>query len=134
MRYRRLSKNGSHDTPDGGDFVFGNGGLDYLRDVPEAPGQAVLTRLRLFTPEWFLDIEEGTPHRTDILGKFTQTTWERAIRNRIRRTQGVISLDFFEAVYDRDSRKAIFNATISTIFGQAVIDNLAIEMLPLYGK
>ena len=40
MKYRKLTENG--------DYAFGRGGADMHADTPEAVGQAVLTRLRLF--------------------------------------------------------------------------------------
>ena len=53
MKYRKLTENG--------DYAFGRGGADMHADTPEAVGQAVLTRLRLFAGEWFVDLKEGTP-------------------------------------------------------------------------
>ena len=46
MKYRKLTENG--------DYAFGRGGADMHADTPEAVGQAVLTRLRLFAGEWFV--------------------------------------------------------------------------------
>ena len=50
MKYRKLTENG--------DYAFGRGGADMHADTPEAVGQAVLTRLRLFAGEWFVDLKE----------------------------------------------------------------------------
>ena len=49
MKYRKLTENG--------DYAFGRGGADMHADTPEAVGQAVLTRLRLFAGEWFVDLK-----------------------------------------------------------------------------
>ena len=63
MKYRKLTENG--------DYAFGRGGADMHADTPEAVGQAVLTRLRLFAGEWFVDLKEGTPYVPGVLGKHT---------------------------------------------------------------
>ena len=53
MKYRKLTENG--------DYAFGRGGADMHADTPEAVGQAVLTRLRLFAGDWFVDLKDGRP-------------------------------------------------------------------------
>lgn len=72
MRYRKLS--------DTGDYTLGHGPANFWRDVPQAPAQAVATRLRLLTGEWFLDLAEGTPYQTGVLGKHTQATYDPITR------------------------------------------------------
>lgn len=126
MRYRKLDSND--------DFTFGHGGTDYYQDIPEAPGQAALTRCRAFTYEWFLDILDGTPYNPQILGKYTRVTWERALKKRIRDTPGVLSLDLFETEIDEEKRIAKFNALLTTIYGQTTLNNVEISLLPMYGR
>ena len=75
MKYRKLTENG--------DYAFGRGGADMHADTPEAVGQAVLTRLRLFAGEWFVDLKEGTPYVPGVLGKHTQDTYDPVFRERI---------------------------------------------------
>ena len=77
MKYRKLTENG--------DYAFGRGGADMHADTPEAVGQAVLTRLRLFAGEWFVDLKEGTPYVPGVLGKHTQDTYDPVFRERILR-------------------------------------------------
>jgi hypothetical protein len=110
MRYRRL---------DNGDMTFGNQQGDFLRDTPETVGQAVMTRLRLWLEEWFLDITEGTPWQQAVLGKYTRKTIEPAIRSRILNTEGVTDIEAFETIIDSENRKVTINATINTLYGQA---------------
>ena len=52
MRYRKLDA--------AGDMTFGNGIGAFYVDIPEAPAQAVMTRLRMEQGEWFLDAKAGT--------------------------------------------------------------------------
>lgn len=111
MRYRRM-------TPEG-DYTFGLGKLNFLVDSSEAVAQAVMTRLRLLRGEWFLDVEEGTPYATEILGTNTRSTRDIAIRTRILATPGVIAMTAYASqLIDRNFS---VQATISTSFGETTI-------------
>lgn len=111
MRYRRLDADG--------DYSFGNGGKDFLVDSPEAIAQAVRTRLGLIEGEWFLDVTEGTPYETQILGTHSQTTRDIAIRDRILGTTGVKEI----IAYSSEVLGRAFSVTvaISTIYGATTI-------------
>lgn len=113
MRYRKLDANG--------DMTFGRGAADFWRDVPEAPAQAVQTRLFLRLGEWFLDTTDGTPYATQILGKHTAGTRDAAIRERIVGTEGVTSLDAYSSTFDPNTRAFAVQATISTAYGAITI-------------
>lgn len=113
MRYRKLDANG--------DMRFGHGQTDFYRDVPEAPAQAVQTRLFLRLGEWFLDTTDGTPWDTEILGAHTQNTRDAAIRERIEETAGVASLDAYSSTFDPNTRLFTVQATITTVYGTAKI-------------
>lgn len=113
MRYRKLDSSG--------DMVFGHGQTDFYRDVPEAPAQAVQTRLFLRLGEWFLDTTEGTPWDTEILGAHTQNTRDAALRERIEETAGVSSLDAYSSTFDPNTRLFAVQATITTVYGTAKV-------------
>lgn len=113
MRYRKLDANG--------DMMFGRGQADFWRDVPEAPAQAVKTRLFLRLGEWFLDTSDGTPWDTEILGAHTQNTRDAALRERIEGTTGVSSLDAYSSSYDPNTRSLSVSATVTTSYGAATI-------------
>jgi hypothetical protein len=113
MRYRTL-------TPTG-DYSFGAGGAQFLVDSPDAVAQAVETRLQLATGDWFLDVTEGTPYATDILGAGTATRYDAALRARILDTPGVAALVDYASTLDRSTRQLRVAATISTIYGNATI-------------
>ena len=114
MRYRKLDKNG--------DFVFGHGELDYHRDSPEAVAQAVMTRLKLWSGEWFLDNQEGTPWGVRVLGKHDAADYDPLIRLRILETPGVESLESYESSWEENSRRLAISATINTVYGQASLN------------
>ena len=113
MRYRKLSAVG--------DYTFGHQQADFYRDQPEAVAQAVQTRLGLFTGEWFLDTSDGTPWRTDVLGKYTQKAYDVVLKERILDTPGVRSIDAYSSTLDRQARKLSVQASISTIYGTATV-------------
>jgi hypothetical protein len=108
MRYRKLDADG--------DYVFGGQQADFYKDVPEVVAQAVLTRLRLFRGEWFLDLTEGTP-LDQIVGKYTAGTYDAAIRQRILTTQGVTALVAYSSNLNPDTRALSVAATITTQYG-----------------
>jgi len=110
MRYRELDPNG--------DYVF-MGNSPFLVNSPATVAQAVLTRLRLFTEEWFLDNRIGL-NKKMILGYRTALTRDLAVKRRILETQGVTRLTKYYSTVDvRDFRVV---ATIDTIYGPATID------------
>lgn len=120
MRYRKLSPTG--------DYVFGNGQSDFYRDVPEAVGQAVETRLLLWLGEWFLDITEGTLYLQGVLGKHLQSTADSTIKNRALGAQGMVGIPIYESEINVDTRAMAAQFSINTIYGptQIQIDNYRI--------
>ncbi len=115
MRYRTLSATG--------DYVFGQGTIEFLVDSPEAVAQAVQTRLLLMTGEWFLDSTEGTPYNTEILGEHTQGLYDQAIKERILDTPGVVAIIEYVSVVDQN-RNLIVAATISTQYGPTTVSQV----------
>ncbi len=113
MRYRRLDENG--------DYSFGRGAADFWVDVPDAPAQAVKTRLALWQGQWFLDTQEGMPWKTRVLGNRTADTRDPAIRAHVLGTQGVQRISDYSSALNRDTRAFSANLVIDTIYGRAVV-------------
>ena len=109
MRYRTLSPTG--------DYTFGQGGGNFLVNSPAAVLQAIDTRLKLATGEWFLDKTEGTPYSTEILGAGTENTRDLAFQERILETQGVVSISNYTSSFDARTRKFSFSVDVTTIYG-----------------
>lgn len=114
MRYRALSADG--------DYTFGNSQANFLVDSPEAVAQAVLTRLRLSRGEWFLDITEGMPWGTDVLGVDTATTRDAAVRDIILGTEGVTELVTYASQVE--GRSFSVQATINTRYGETTVEEV----------
>lgn len=110
MRVRKLD-------PDG-DYSFGRGRLDFHIDNPDGVAQSVKTRLELFTGEWFLDLQEGTPWYSDVLGNRNELSYGPVLRARILGTPGAKEIVQFADAFDREARVITVTATLDTIYGQ----------------
>lgn len=111
MRYRKLSPTG--------DYVFGHGSADFFINVPEAPAQAVETRLALLKGEWYLDTTDGTPYSTEILGYGTSRLRDQAIKSRIERTPNVTGISKYSS--ELVDRAFSVQAEVDTAFGSAPV-------------
>lgn len=112
MRYRKLDANG--------DYSFGQGLMNFYIDDVNTIAQSIKTRLLLMEGEWFLDVTEGTPYSTQILGKNKQPTYDHAIRQRILGTQGVTSIESYSSTVE--NRQLTVSATVNTIYGPVIIE------------
>lgn len=112
MRYRKLT--------DSGDTTFGRGPANFWVNVPDAPGQAVETRLDLEQGEWWLDNTEGTPYNASILGYGKANTYDPAIRQRISGTPGITGISGYGSSVDTATRALSVGASVSTVYGGPV--------------
>lgn len=111
MRYRAM------DASD--DYVFGYG-VRILVNSPAAVAQAVKTRMRLLTEEWFLDKGEGL-NKAQILGYRTQGTRDQQVQQRVLLTPGVRSITEYASNVDPATRAFTVTMTIDTIYGGAPV-------------
>lgn len=80
--------------------------------------QNILIKLRLWSGEWFLDTEFGTPYLEDILGKRISLGGAiAAIRAAILEVDAVDAIPEFNYSFNRKSRTLNYNFTASTSFG-----------------
>ena len=100
-----------------GDMKFGQGSADFLVNSPAAVAQLVTTRLNLWQSQWYLDLTDGTPWSTQVLGKGTAALYNAAVRNRIAATSGVTGLPSYSATSDLSQRSLTINATVATQYG-----------------
>jgi len=113
MKYRKLDADG--------DYIFGGSLNDFHHDTPEGVGQAVLTRLKLWSGEWFIDTQDGTPYLTGVIGKYTKDTYDQLMQMRILGTQGVTQITAYSSNLNADTRHLTIQASIDTIYGQTTI-------------
>lgn len=116
MRYRELTATG--------DYKFGHGRLDFLVDSPATVAQAVLTALKLFQGEWFLDSNAGMPWNSQVLGYNTQPLYDTAIKSKILSITGVKSIVQYSSSLDHSKRALSVSVNIDTVFGMASISSV----------
>src|SRR5271169_1256089 len=92
MQYRPLSATN--------DYTIG---LQFYDDTPQCVAQAILTRLKLWRGEWFLDVTDGTPYLQKILGR-QQTSPDIYIKNRILQTPNVTTITNYSGTFVPKSR------------------------------
>jgi hypothetical protein len=114
MRVRALDANG--------DMTFGAGAQNFLVDSPQAVLQCVLTAMKLWQGEWFLDTTAGIPWNTQVLGADTQPLYDNAIRTAIRAVQGVTGISSYSSSFNPSTRVLTVSVTITTQFGPATLE------------
>ena len=104
-----------------GDYQFGQGSADFLIDSAAEVAQRIQTRLLLMRGEWFLDVSDGTPWSTEILGAHTKPFYDLAIQERVLRTEGVVEIIDYQSNFDGASRALSVSMRVRTAFGVAEI-------------
>lgn len=102
-------------------MTFGQSLNNYLFDSPEAVGQVVVTRLKLWQGEFWLDLNAGTPWFQQILGKSPAPTRDSAIRQVILQTPFVTGLTNYSSTVDLRTRALTVSCTVQTAFGATTI-------------
>jgi hypothetical protein len=105
------------------DWTFGKGLANYTRDS-SAIKQNVVTRLRSFANDWFLDTSANIDW-FNILGvKNNQNVVESEIRRVVLATEGILTIDRFEVLEIKDRNltigieyTTIFDDKIKTVIG-----------------
>ena len=113
MRVRKVDKNG--------DYVFGGDQLAIERDTSDAVGILVEARMNLWQGQWYLDRSEGTPYEQQVLGKRTEGLRDPALQARILDTQGVVEIEAYSSVLDRQTRALTVSAAIQTVYSRAYL-------------
>ena len=110
--------------------VFGGGLQSFWSDQPDGPAQVAGSRLALWQGQWFLALSEGTPWKTAILGKFTGSTRDAAVRARILGTPGITGIVNYSSSLSRDTRLWSVSATLNTAYGAIPFQIMAAPQAP----
>ena len=117
MRVRSLDSNG--------DWSWGNGKANYKVDT-DFVKQSVVTRIKSFKYDWFLDIDANIDW-WNILG---QKNNEAIIRSQVYKTvvetEYVTKINSLEISTDTTTRNATISIDINTVFGE--INNLEVTI------
>ena len=105
MRYRALDSNL--------DYVIGR---QFLTNTPAAVAQAILTNLKLWQGEWFLDVTAGVPYLQSILGRQSMNP-DSYIKAQILQTTGVTGITSYSSSLNPTTRAYAVNATVQTQYG-----------------
>jgi hypothetical protein len=97
MKVSRITKDG--------DWTFGKGRANYTRNE-KAIAQNVVTRLRSFTDDWFINIEHGIPWFALLGQRGTERRILRAIERTVLQTEGVREVTRLEIIR-RDGDRGI---------------------------
>ena len=103
MRYRPLDANG--------DYTIG---VPFLSNSPQTVAQAIQTRLGLWQGQWFVDVTDGTPYLTGVLGTQYGKDPNAAIKLRILGTPGVTAIVNYASAYDPSTRQFSVSALVQT--------------------
>ena len=100
-----------------GDLDTSNLGLAIVRGADRVR-QNIQIKLRLWTGEWFLDTEAGTPYLSDILGKRISLGGAlAAIRASIMEVDSVNGITSFSYTFNRQTRVLNYTFEAATDFG-----------------
>lgn len=120
MRYRRLID---------GEPQYGQGQQDFLQGI-EAVAQAILTRLKLYTGEWWEDQNDGIPLWTQMLStsgqgndKFNAIISARILDTKLNDISLVSSISNVSNTWDSTTRKYSYGGTAKSIYGYINISN-----------
>jgi hypothetical protein len=114
MIYRKLTEDG--------DMTLGNKQA-YISDI-DAVKQAVITRLRQLIYEWWEQIEDGVPYWQQIIAQRDIQTAEKLIRERIARTDHVVSILSFDPTWDNEKRHLTIACAIQSDYGPFTLEGV----------
>ena len=116
-------------SPTYGDLVFGDY-IDHTVEGIDGLVQRLKIRLQVFLEEWFLDDTRGVPYFQQILEKGTSyDEISNSIKLVISKTKDVKKINSFIIESDDiESRKIPISFSVTSIFGDAQINNLSLTI------
>lgn len=110
-----------------GDWTFGSGKASYKVEA-DAIKQNVATRLRSFTNDWFLDVENGIDWFALLGSRNSLDKLERAVQKSVLQTTGVVSISNFDVVEDRKNRAITINLSYTDVFGELISEGIDVSL------
>jgi len=104
------------------DLSIVNGRFALISGVDEI-NQRINVTLRHLQGEYFLDIQDGTPWYTDLLGsKSAIAEVNLVLRSRVLSVPGVLRINSFEADFDNTTRAYSITMSVQTSDGVIEVD------------
>lgn len=103
-----------------GDWVFGNGILDYVSDLEEIK-QNIITTLRSWKGDCFFDIDAGVDWYNYIGSFGRDNDLKKDIIKNICSVDGVINVEKYDAYLNSENRKITIQVMVNTIYGNLEI-------------
>lgn len=120
MRYRRIID---------GEPQFGQGRQDFLEEI-DAVAQAIATRLRLFTNEWWEDQNDGLPMWTQLLGyngsnktRVNTIITKRILDTKLDTTKLILRMTNIASIWDGTLRRYTYTGTAISVYGAITISS-----------
>lgn len=109
-----------------GDWTFGKGRANYLTGSKEI-NQRVVTRLRSFTDDWFLDVNAGLPW-FDLLGsRNAEKRLLRQIEKTIAETPGIVTVDSIELTSRDLNRGVTIELSYTDVFNNTLTSTVSVR-------
>jgi len=119
MKVRRIDKNG--------DWTFGQGTANYA-DGAEAVRQNVLTRLKSFQNDWFLDMNACIDWLSILGNKNNREIIRREVRRVCGETVGVLAVTSVQIDTVNHNRKADITLSFATFYDKQFTETLEIAL------
>ena len=101
--------------------TFGN--LAVVQDLEDIR-QRTVERLQFWIGQWFLDVGDGVPYRSEVFTRPTNAGLAAAlVSDTIREVEGVTGVRDVIASIDAPTRRFSYTATIDTPFGSTTVES-----------
>jgi hypothetical protein len=101
------------------DWQYGKGRNSYLKDLP-ALMQLIQTRLLSWKNNCFFALDDGVDWN-NYLGMGTKVYLDLDIQRVILQTNGVVRIDSYNSLLDRDTRNLTLTSSVATVYGDTSI-------------
>lgn len=109
-----------------GDWTFGQQKAGYLTQSDEIR-QNVVTRIKSFKNDWFLDLSANIDWFNLLSNKSTEETTERQITRTVIGTAGVRILNELNIDIDRENREATISLTYTDIYDEIITTTIGVS-------
>ena len=105
------------------DWRFGKGRAVYKRNA-DAIAQNILTRLRSFLGDWYLDTEIGIDWLTLLGNLGTEKRILRSVESTVMQTEGVLSIQELKIIGRDSDRGVTIQLQYTDVFAQQLLKTL----------